>query len=58
MFHLTVLLGTFANIPLLELLLEPREITLTSASVCNDVISVVRVFSDDSVINNATFFIQ
>lgn len=58
MLDFTMRFSTLAGIPFFELLLEPCEIALTPAGVCHDVISVVRVFSDDSVVNNATLFVQ
>lgn len=50
--------SALAGIPLFELLLEPREITVTSAGVRDDVICVVRVFGDDGVVDDTAPLVQ
>lgn len=47
-----------AGVPLLDLLLEPRKIFRSSSRVGDDIIFIVGMLGDDSVVDDATLVIQ
>ena len=58
MLNLALCLGLLARVPLLEALLEPREVTVPSAGVGDDVVRVLGVLGDDGIVNYAAALVE
>jgi hypothetical protein len=51
-------LGTLARIPFRQLLLEPRQVTITPAGVSYDIEDVLGVLGDDCVVDNTAMLVE
>ena len=58
MLYGTVCLGLFSRVPLRDLLLEPGEVAVTTAGIGDDIVRVLGMLRDDSIVNNAAAFVE
>ena len=57
MLYGSVCLGLFSRVPLCHLLLEPGEVAVAAAGVGDDIVRILGMLRDDSIVDDAAAFV-